>query len=177
MVKWFSYLSLSLSLSIYIYMYIYIYVPFQILFHSRLLQHVEYSSLCDTKGLCYLSVFYIVVCIWGFSGGSDGKEFACQEGNPGLIPGLGRCPGGGHGNPPQYSCLKNPHGWRSLAGYSPWGCKDWATKHNTTHHHHLWLRWRCAQTFVHNSPLKPICESGNKNCLLCMVGVPWWPSG
>jgi len=59
-----------------------------------------------------------------FLGGSDGKESAYNAGNPGLIPGLGRCPGGGHGNPPQYSCLKNPHGWRSLAGYSPWGCKD-----------------------------------------------------
>ena len=35
------------------------------------------------------------------------------------IPGLGRCPGGRHGNPLQYSCLENPHGQRSLAGYSP----------------------------------------------------------
>ena len=41
----------------------------------------------------------------------------------GLIPGLGRSPGGGHGNPLQYSCLKNPHGQRSLAG-SPWGRKE-----------------------------------------------------
>ena len=39
----------------------------------------------------------------------------------GLIPGLGRSPGGGHGNPLQYSCLENPHALRSLAGYSPWG--------------------------------------------------------
>ena len=36
----------------------------------------------------------------------------------GLIPGLGRSPGGGHGNPLQCSCLENPHGQRSLAGYS-----------------------------------------------------------
>jgi len=34
---------------------------------------------------------------------------------------LGRCPGEGHGNPLQCSCLENPHGQRSLAGYSPWG--------------------------------------------------------
>ena len=33
------------------------------------------------------------------------------------IPGSGRSPGGGHGNPLQYSCLENPHGQRSLAGY------------------------------------------------------------
>ena len=36
----------------------------------------------------------------------------------GLIPGLGRSPGGGHDNPLQYSCLANPHGQRSLVGYS-----------------------------------------------------------
>ena len=36
------------------------------------------------------------------------------------ICGSGRSPGGGHGNPPQYSCLENPHGQRSLAGHSPW---------------------------------------------------------
>ena len=32
--------------------------------------------------------------------------------------------GGGHGNPLQYSCLENPHGQRSLVGYSPWGCRE-----------------------------------------------------
>ena len=36
-----------------------------------------------------------------------GKESACQAGDSGLIPGLGRPPGGGHGNPLQYSCLEN----------------------------------------------------------------------
>ena len=39
----------------------------------------------------------------------------------GLILGSGRSPGGGHDNPLQYSCLENPHGQRSLEGYSPWG--------------------------------------------------------
>ena len=42
----------------------------------------------------------------------------------GSIPGLGRSPGGGHGNPLHYSCLENPHGQRSLAGHSPWGHKE-----------------------------------------------------
>ena len=42
----------------------------------------------------------------------------------GFVPGLGRSPGGGHGNPFQYSCLENPHGQRSLAGYSPRGRKE-----------------------------------------------------
>ena len=55
-----------------------------------------------------------------FPGGSDGKESACNVGDSGSIPGLRRSPGGGHGNPLQYSCLENPHGQRSLVGYSPW---------------------------------------------------------
>ena len=41
-----------------------------------------------------------------------------------LIPGWGRSPGGGHGNPLQYSCLENCHGQGSLVGYGPWGCKE-----------------------------------------------------
>ena len=56
-----------------------------------------------------------------FPGSSVGKESACNAGDPCSIPGLGRPPGGGHGNPLQYSCLENPCGQRSLVGYSPWG--------------------------------------------------------
>ena len=52
------------------------------------------------------------------------KESACNVGGLGLIPGLGRSPGGVHGNPLGYSCLENRHGQRSLAGYNPWGCKE-----------------------------------------------------
>ena len=59
-----------------------------------------------------------------FPGGSDGKESACNTGDLGSVPGLGRSPGGGHGHPLQYSCLENPHGQRSLMGYSPWGRKE-----------------------------------------------------
>ena len=44
----------------------------------------------------------------GFPGGSDGKESACNVGDLGSLPGLGRSPGGGHGNPLQYSCQENP---------------------------------------------------------------------
>ena len=43
-----------------------------------------------------------------FSGGSDGKESACSAGDLGSIPGLGRSPGEGNGNPFQYICLENP---------------------------------------------------------------------
>ena len=44
----------------------------------------------------------------GFSGGSDSKEFACNAQDLASIPGLGRSPGGGHGNPLKYSCLESP---------------------------------------------------------------------
>ena len=59
-----------------------------------------------------------------FPGGSDGKESACNAGDLGSIPGLGRSPGGGHGNPLQCSCLEDPHGQRTLMGYCPWGRKE-----------------------------------------------------
>ena len=44
----------------------------------------------------------------GFPGGSEVKASACNAGDLGLIPGLGRSPGEGNGNPLQYSCLENP---------------------------------------------------------------------
>ena len=52
------------------------------------------------------------------------QRICLQCGRPRLIPELGRSPGRGRGNPLQYSCLENPHGQRSLSGYSPWGCKE-----------------------------------------------------
>ena len=54
---------------------------------------------------------------WDFPGGSVSKESAYNAGNAGdmsLIPGLGRSPGQGNGNPLQYSCLETPHGQQSL---------------------------------------------------------------
>ena len=60
----------------------------------------------------------------GFPGGSDGKESACNMRDLDLMPGVERSPGGEHGNPPQFSCLENPHRQRSLAGYSPQGLKE-----------------------------------------------------
>ena len=65
-----------------------------------------------------------------FPDGSDGKESACNAGDPGSIPGSGRSPGGGNDNPFQYSCLDNsmdrePGGLQSMGlqrvGY------DWMT--------------------------------------------------
>ena len=64
-----------------------------------------------------------------FLGGSDGKASAYNAyhvGDPGSIPGLGRSPGEGNGNPLQYSCLENPMdgGTSPWSGYSPWGRKE-----------------------------------------------------
>jgi len=51
---------------------------------------------------------FLTVTQFCFPGGSDGKESACNVGDSGLIPTLGRSPGEENGNPPQYSCLENP---------------------------------------------------------------------
>ena len=71
-----------------------------------------------------------------FPGGSGGKESACNAGDPGSIPGLGRSPGGGHGNPLQYSCLENLKN-RNLVGYSPWGHKESDMTERLTRHDRL----------------------------------------
>ena len=49
-----------------------------------------------------------LVAFLGFPGGSEGKAYACNAGDPGSISELGRSPGEGNGNPRQYSCLENP---------------------------------------------------------------------
>lgn len=64
---------------------------------------------------------------FGLSQWLSSKESICNAedaGDVSSVPGLGRCPGGGHGNPFQYSWLENLHVQRSLAGYSLWGHKE-----------------------------------------------------
>ena len=73
------------------------------------------------RGILYL---FMGIISAGFPGGSDGKEPAWNAGDRGLIPGSGRSPGGGNGNPFQNSCLKNTHGQRSLTGSSLRGRKE-----------------------------------------------------
>ena len=82
---------------------------------------VWHSGKCKTMG--------IVDC----PSGSDGKETACNVGDLGFIPGLGRSPGEGHGNPLQYSCLENSP-WTEEPGRlqfmgSQTVRHDWVTKH------------------------------------------------
>ena len=62
----------------------------------------------------FLNILFSLACIIvgiqyiiGFPGGSNGKEPVCNAGDPCLIPGLGRSPGEGNGNPLQYSCVEH----------------------------------------------------------------------
>ena len=71
-----------------------------------------------------MSLFRVQMLLIKIGFPSAGKEPSCNAGDLGSILGLGRSPRGGHSNPLQYSCLENPHGQRSLAGYSPWGFKE-----------------------------------------------------
>ena len=68
------------------------------------------SHLIDGPVFFFLRVFQKLyrLKVLSFPGGSAGKESACNVGDLGSIPVLGRSPGGGHGKPLQYSCLENP---------------------------------------------------------------------
>ena len=92
----------------------------RLLCHHLLLTSIEACSFSERlrqqnkKGTTMKSLY--------FPAGSDGKESACNVGDLGSIPGSGRPPGGGHGNPLQYSCLENP------TDRGAW----WATVHGVT---------------------------------------------
>ena len=104
----------------------------------------------------------------------SGKEFTCCVGDArdaGSVPGSGRSPGGGHGNPLQYSCLENPHGQRSLVGYSPWGRKESdRTELLSTHAHgkqgvHL-SGWCCPHSWWPVSSSRARSGKLRQNCIL-----------
>ena len=69
-----------------------------------------------------MSYFRVLSKRMGFPGGSDGKESACNVGDPGSIPGLGRVPGEGNAYPVQYSCLENSMNrgtqWATVHGFT-----------------------------------------------------------
>ena len=63
---------------------------------------------CQIDEVVLPILIFFPLSLFGFPGGSEDKASACNAGDPGLIPGLGRSPGEGNGNPLQYSCLENP---------------------------------------------------------------------
>ena len=72
-----------------------------------------------------LTIYYLPFYM-GFPGGSDGKASARNVGDQGSIPGLGRCPGEGNGNPLQYSYLEN-----SMNGEASWATVHGVAKSRT----------------------------------------------
>ena len=80
----------------------------------------DLASLPLQLGHYYNLSLFIQGLPWWLSWG----ESTCNEGDLASILGSGKSPGEENGNSFQYSCLENPHGPRSLVGYSPWGCKD-----------------------------------------------------
>ena len=78
---------------------------------------------------------------YDFLGGSDGKASAYNVGDLGLIPGLGRSPGEGNGNPLQYSCLENPMDRGDWKATIHGVAKSWT-----------WLKW--LSTFTHHTHRK-----------------------
>ena len=86
------------------------------------LEHVRNLWLCSAF-LCLFYIYMIYISyIYGLPrrGQWNLPANAGDVSDKGLIPGSGRSPGGGHGNPLQYFCLENPHEQRSLVGYSPY---------------------------------------------------------
>ena len=93
--------------------------------------------------------------------GTYDKESACNAGDLGSMPGLGRTPWKRYSNPFQYSCLENPHGQRSLEGYSPWGHKESdiieqlsSSQHTHTHIHMIYTHY--IYTIVWNNAINEI---------------------
>ena len=102
----------------------------------------------------------------GFLGGSDGKTSPPNVGDPGSIPVLGRSPGGRHGNPLQYSCLENPHGQRSLAGYSPWGHKELDMTERLIH---LSILFHSNETSFHSNPKESMPKNVQNNHIIILI--------
>ena len=80
-------------------------------------------SLCMYMCVCVYIYTYRLVYV-GFPCGSAVKSLLANTEDVGSIPGSGRSPGEGNGNPLKYSCVGNSIDRKSLVGYSPWGCKE-----------------------------------------------------
>ena len=79
------------------------------------------DNLQESIMCCFETItLHLTIRAASFRDGPAGKESACNAGDTDSSPGSGRSPGGGNGNPLQYSCLKNPMG---MADHSPKSCR------------------------------------------------------
>ena len=138
---------------------------------QNLEHHFSTSVLTKAQSVTCLSGMYSL--LGGLPDGSDGEESACETGGPDSIPGSVRSPGGGHGNPFQYSCLENSHRQRSMASYNPWGHKE-----SDTTEWLIQLQFTSIPTL--NLSQLQFCCTGGFLMLLCLVdqcvqlsATPW----
>ena len=103
-----------------------------------------------TSYLSYFWLCWVFIAVRRcFPGGSDGKESTCNVGDPSSIPGSGRPPGEGNGNPLQYSCLENPMDqgawWATVHGVakSQTRLNDFTSLHL---YDHFVLKWKLVTT-------------------------------
>ena len=92
---------------------------------ARLVNEPMTSNMGKLRNKCQFCHYILRLlnpCL-GFPGGTSGNVSANYVRGKGLIPGSGRSPGGGHGNPFRYSCLENPWTEEPGEGYSQWGHK------------------------------------------------------
>ena len=124
---------------------------------SQRARHDWVTELNWTESLC-----------WGFPDSSADKESTCSAGDPSLIPGPGRSPGGGHGNPLQYSCLQNPMDrgpWQATVRGSHRVGQDLAH----TQSHRLPGAWGSPRSKL---PVDQLCtesRAGNRTSLISVV--------
>ena len=122
-------------------------------FHALNMEKKEFNNFQENTNciMIHCSIWSPLIVHIGFLGGLDYKESACNVGDPGLIPGLGRSPGVGNHYPPQYFCLEN-----SMDRGIPWELQS-VHEHescsvvpNSLHPHGLCSLWNypCQNTTV-----------------------------
>ena len=125
----------------------------KVLLHSTD-NYIQYSVI-NNNGKNVKNYIYIYIYIYFFfffPWWLSRKESACNAGDSGSIPVLGRSLGKGNGNSLQYSCPGNPHGQRSLVSCSPWGCKR--VEHHLTTKTIFLCMCVCVCVCVGSSPLQ-----------------------
>ena len=120
---------------------------------------------------------------------SDGKESACNAGDPGSMPGWGRSPGEGNGNPLQYSCLENPMdrgAWRTtVQGVAESNMTEWLTllHWSTVKTLTFTLKWEgnCrvlstsvmwAEFYLNRTQFREYAQKDKDNYLLLQIDIP-----